>query len=96
MHQDYERIRQHDFVAYEAVANSGMAVVFNAIGRHPGTSPELVLPPVNFAEFIQEILGEIRAEAALRSSAIELENSPPSVALPLLRLTLETPPSLRR
>lgn len=48
-----------------------------------GTTSDLVLPPVDFAHFIKEVLGEIRGEASLRSSMIEVENEPPSVSLPL-------------
>jgi len=48
-----------------------------------GTSPDLMLPPIDFARFIHDILEEIRPEASLRSGVIELENLPPSVSLPL-------------
>jgi signal transduction histidine kinase len=48
-----------------------------------GASPELVLPPVDFAGFVQDVLDEIREEAALRSATVEVENQPPSVSLPL-------------
>jgi len=48
-----------------------------------GKSPELVLPPVDFATFIGGVVEQIRGEAALRSSTIELENPPPSVMVQL-------------
>jgi signal transduction histidine kinase len=48
-----------------------------------GTSPDLILPPMDFGVFMRDVIEEIRGEAALRSSTIELENSPPSVMLPL-------------
>jgi len=48
-----------------------------------GASPDLVLPPIDYGRFVEEILEEIRAEAALRSAVIELENPAPSIALPL-------------
>jgi signal transduction histidine kinase len=48
-----------------------------------GSSPELVLPSVNFAVFMQEVVDEIRAEASLRSSVIEVENPAPTVSLPI-------------
>jgi signal transduction histidine kinase len=48
-----------------------------------GTSPELVLPPVDFARFVHEVIDEIQPEAALRGAAIHLENDPPIVVLPL-------------
>jgi signal transduction histidine kinase len=48
-----------------------------------GKSPELVLPPMDFAKFIDDVVQQIRGEAALRSSTIELENSPPSVMMQL-------------
>jgi signal transduction histidine kinase len=48
-----------------------------------GTSPDLVLPPIDYAGFIQDILEEIRPEAGLKGSAIELENQPPAISLPL-------------
>jgi hypothetical protein len=37
----------------------------------------LILPPIDFAVFMRGVIEEIRGEAALRSSTIELENSPP-------------------
>ena len=48
-----------------------------------GSSPDLILPPVDFPQFINDVLEEIRAEAALRSSTLVVENLPPDVALPL-------------
>ena len=48
-----------------------------------GTPSDLILPPIDFARFMNDLLEELRAEAALRSASIELENQPPSVALPL-------------
>jgi signal transduction histidine kinase len=48
-----------------------------------GTSPDLVLPPMDYAGFVQDMLEEIRPEAALKGSTIELENPPPVIALPL-------------
>lgn len=48
-----------------------------------GASPELVLPPVDYAVFVRDVVGELSAEAALKSAVIELENTPPPVTLPL-------------
>ncbi len=48
-----------------------------------GTSPDLMLPPMDFARFMQDVIEEITPEASLRSATLELENKPPSVALPL-------------
>ena len=48
-----------------------------------GTSPQLVLPPLDFARFIEDALAEIQPEAEIRAASIVLENAPPSVALPL-------------
>jgi len=48
-----------------------------------GASPDLVLPPINYAGFVQDILEEIRAEAAVRAATVEMENPPPAIALPL-------------
>jgi len=48
-----------------------------------GASPELILPPLDFAQFIADILMELRPEARLRMAEIELQNEPPSVSLPL-------------
>jgi signal transduction histidine kinase len=48
-----------------------------------GSPPDLVLPPVDFPRFIQDVLEEIRGEASLRSSTLVLENAPPQVAVPL-------------
>jgi signal transduction histidine kinase len=42
-----------------------------------------VLPPIDFGRFMRDVLDQIRGEAALRSSSIEVENLPPSVMLPL-------------
>lgn len=48
-----------------------------------GAAPDLVLPPIDYASFVQDVLEEIRPEAALKSATLELENQPPAVALPL-------------
>lgn len=48
-----------------------------------GGSPELMLPPIDYARFVEQVLEELRAEAALKSATVELENPPPSIALPL-------------
>jgi signal transduction histidine kinase len=48
-----------------------------------GTSPDLVLPPMDYAGFVQDMLEEIRPEAASKGSTIEVENPPPAIALPL-------------
>ena len=55
-----------------------------------GASPDLVLPPMKFGDFVQQVLEEIRAEAALKSVTIELANPPPNLAL------LINPKRLRR
>jgi len=55
-----------------------------------GSAPALVLPPVNYAQFIQKTMEEIRAEVVLRSVSLELENAPPSVPV------LINPKRLRR
>jgi signal transduction histidine kinase len=52
--------------------------------------PDLILPPVNYGEFVPQALTELRAEAALKDVAIELKNEPPDVAL------LVNPKRLRR
>ncbi len=38
---DYERVKQHDFVAFDCVANRGRALVFNAIASSASASPQL-------------------------------------------------------
>jgi signal transduction histidine kinase len=48
-----------------------------------GTAPDLVLPPLNYAQFVQDILPDLRDEATLKASSIELENQPPSISLPI-------------
>jgi signal transduction histidine kinase len=55
-----------------------------------GTTVELVLPPLDYAQFIQDVFKEIGPEAALKRATIELENEPPAVAL------LFNPKRLRR
>ncbi len=42
MHLDYERIKQHDVVAYEVVANSGTAILFNSLQSRPDFAPDYV------------------------------------------------------
>ena len=41
------------------------------------------LPPVNYREFIQNLVGELRAEVQIKSIQLELENEPPDVKVPL-------------
>ena len=43
-----------------------------------GVSPNLVLPPMNYGTFVQEVVGELQAEAALRSVTVEFQNPPPA------------------
>ena len=46
-----------------------------------GASAELVLPPMNYRLFVDQVLEELRPEVALKGVSIELENEPPVVAL---------------
>ncbi len=46
-----------------------------------GTPTDLVLSATNYAGFMQQVLDELRREAALKSVAVELENAPPPVSL---------------
>jgi signal transduction histidine kinase len=55
-----------------------------------GASPDLVLPPMKFGDFVQHVLAEIRPEIALKSVTIELPSPPPNVPL------LINPKRLRR
>jgi signal transduction histidine kinase len=48
-----------------------------------GGSPDFVLPPMDYARFVNEVLGELRPEAELKAATVELENQPPSIHLPL-------------
>ena len=48
-----------------------------------GSSRALNLAPTNYGELVKEFLKEIRPEAAEKSVAIECENPPPDVSLPL-------------
>jgi signal transduction histidine kinase len=54
------------------------------------TPPELILPPVDFKQFVSEVLEQARAEGALRGVTIELESEPPQISL------LFNPKRLRR
>jgi len=55
-----------------------------------GTSPALVLPPLNYGQFVQQVLEEIRAEVSLKRVNMEVENPPPEATL------LLNPKRLRR
>jgi len=46
-----------------------------------GVSSDLVLPPMDYAAFVHEVLKDLRSEAALKSVTVELENEPPGQAL---------------
>jgi DNA-binding CsgD family transcriptional regulator len=39
MHAEYERVRQHDYLAREVVTNVNRALLFNAVGDRPGLAP---------------------------------------------------------
>lgn len=41
MHAEYERVRQHDYLAREVVASPDRALLFNDVGDRPGLAPEL-------------------------------------------------------
>jgi len=55
-----------------------------------GVSPALVLPPVDYAQFVHQVMDDIRAEMSLRSVSLELENAAPAVPV------LLNPKRLRR
>jgi signal transduction histidine kinase len=55
-----------------------------------GASPDLVLPPMDYARFVEQVVEELRPEIAVKSATLELENPPPPVAL------LLNPKRLRR
>src|SRR5579859_6009986 len=40
-----------------------------------GASPALVLPPVDYAQFVRQVLEDIHAEMSLRSVSLDLENA---------------------
>jgi len=46
-----------------------------------GAASELVLPPLDYAGFVEQVVAELRPEAALKGLELELENSPPAVGL---------------
>ena len=46
-----------------------------------GSSAAVVLAKSNYAEFVRQLLEEIRPEVAAKSVAVELENEPPAIAL---------------
>jgi len=46
-----------------------------------GVSSDLVLPPIDYGVFVHQVMKDLRAEATLRSVAIEFKNDPPNVAL---------------
>ncbi|HEY5909972.1 MAG TPA: ATP-binding protein [Verrucomicrobiae bacterium] len=55
-----------------------------------GTQSQLVLPPMDYGEFVGRAVEEVRRETALKNVTIELQNPPPSVPL------LINPKRLRR
>ncbi len=55
-----------------------------------GAPADLVLPPIDYSRFVPEVLETARAEAALKGVTIDVESSPPAVAL------LFNPKRLRR
>jgi signal transduction histidine kinase len=55
-----------------------------------GATPALVLPPVDYAQFVQQVMEDIHTEMSLRSVSLELENVVPSVPV------LLNPKRLRR
>jgi len=46
-----------------------------------GVSSDLLLPPMDYAAFVNEVLKDLRSEAGLKSVSVELENEPPGEAL---------------
>ena len=46
-----------------------------------GSTAAVVLAKSNYAEFVRQLLEEIRPEVAAKSVAVELENEPPAVGL---------------
>src|SRR5262249_14950257 len=46
-----------------------------------GAPSEFVLAPINYSEFVSELVSEIRAEVELKSVSLDLETPPPAVEL---------------
>lgn len=46
-----------------------------------GAQPEVILAPVDYAEFVQTVVEELRPEAALKSVSVEIGSAVPEVAL---------------
>ena len=55
-----------------------------------GAPPDLVLPPMDYGHFVDQVLEGLRPEVALKAVTLELENPPPSV------LVLLNPKRFRR
>jgi signal transduction histidine kinase len=55
-----------------------------------GAAPDLILPPMDYAAFVEQMVNELRPEVALKLSKLELENPAPAKAL------LFNPKRLRR
>ncbi len=48
-----------------------------------GTPTNFILAPTNYAEFVQPLFDELKAEVALKSAALELHTPPPTVEVPM-------------
>ena len=46
-----------------------------------GPSPDLVLPPMDYSLFVDQVVEGLRPEVAIRAATLELENRPPEVEL---------------
>jgi signal transduction histidine kinase len=55
-----------------------------------GTAPQLLLPPMDYSQFVQQLMTELGPETAAKGAQLELQNAPPSVGL------LLNPKRLRR
>lgn len=90
MQQATPELRQQAMSAIRAQVERISEMVGEILDFTQGAPADLVLPPMDYSEFVRQVIEEIRPEVSLKSVGLGLENPPPVVRL------LLNPKRLRR
>jgi signal transduction histidine kinase len=88
--QGTAQLREHAIADIRQQVDRISELVGEILDFTQGASPDLVLPPMDYGRFVEQILEELRPDLALKSVTLKVESPPPNVSL------LLNPKRLRR
>ncbi len=83
MHQLTPELRQNAVNTIRLQVDRITEMVNEILEFTQGKQAELLLPPMDYAEFVTKVVEEIRRESVVRNVTVELSNPPPSVPVTL-------------